>query len=358
VHGWASLRRVGAAVMCVGVSVLLVVGCSRSPSAATTATRADTGLTTKRFNGGFFTIEQPAGWELVTAGSCSDFSFFLYDSDQPLRQVFYFGQAGPVYTNAYQREIDRTYTAMGGYATPWLDMPIVDPLTPGNFLLQFPLVLASEIGRAFMPNGPGMDQIQIVSTETVPSPVPGGECALVRAVFLRDGSLGEGLFCLTVAPLLPFSGSPGGSIASGFLISGVAAEKAAFPGLVDDLTRCAESFTLDEGYVADCIARQEQTYQGILQAGRTLSEASDIIMGGWEDRSQIHDVLSEKWSDTIIGVERLYDPDTGTVYRFDLGFREEYEAGRERFRLQNLEPLPEDNYDLWMAPVLDGEQHL
>lgn len=294
----------------------------------------------------------------MVAGSCSEFAFSLRDPNDPLRQIFYFGQAGPVYTNPYQREIDRTYAAMGGYPTPWVDMPVVEPLTPANFLAQFPLVLASELGRSFMPDGPRLEQVQIVSTEPIASPISGGECALLRAVFLQDDSLGEGLFCVTVAPLLPFSGAPGGSIATGFLITGITAAKANFGALVDDLTRCAESFTIDERYVADCIAQQEQTYQGILQAGKILSETSDIIMQGWEERSQVHDVLSEKWSDTILGKERLYDPDTGDVYQFGLGFRDRYEANREEYRLRNLQPLPEDDYDLWKRPPLDGEQNL
>jgi hypothetical protein len=336
--------------------VVLATGCGRSPSSPAVAT--DTRLATTRFNGGFFTIDQPKGWELSTAGACSDFSFFLHDRDQPLRQILYFGQAGPVYTNYYQREIDQTYAAMGGHPTPWADMPVVDPLTPSNFLVQFPLVLASGIGRAFMPDGPKLEDVQIVSTEPMPSPVPGGECALVRAVFLQGGVLGEGLFCVTVAPLLPFTGAPGGSIATGFLITGITAAKAEFGSLVDDLTRCTESFAIEDRHIAECIAQQEQTYQGILQAGKTLSETSDTIMRGWEERNQVHDVLSEKWSDTILGKERLYDPATGNVYQFDLGFQDRYEANREEYRLRNLEPLPEDDYDLWMRSPLDGEQHL
>ena len=350
------LLRAGVLALSIGLTGLLVTGCGRSPSSPAVAT--DTRLATTRFDGGFFTIQQPRGWRLVTAGSCSEFAFFLRDPDQPLRQIFYFGQAGPVYTNLYQREIDWTYAAMGGYPTPWADMPVVDPLTPSSFLVQFPLVLASALGRTFMPDGPKLEEVQIVSTEPMSSSISGGECALLRAVFLQNGALGEGLFCVTVAPLLPFTGAPGGSIATGFLITGITAAKAEFGSLVDDLTRCTESFTIEDGYVADCIAQQSQTYQRILQTGKTLGETSDIIMQGWEERNQVHDVLSEKWSDTILGNERLYDPDTGNVYQFELGFQDRYEANREEYRLRNLEPLPEDNYDLWLRTPLDGEQHL
>jgi hypothetical protein len=346
-------RSIGLALL---VLVVCLASCSRSPSPSATA--PEIRLRTNRFDGGFFSIDCPKGWELAHAGACSEFALFLHDPDEPMRQIFFFGQAGPVYTHLLQRTIDQGYMAMGGYATPWVDMPLVSPLTAAGFLEQFPTLLASESARSFMPSGPRLDEIRIVSSQPLPSAIPGGEAALLRAIVAMNGQVAEGLFSITVASLLPFSGSPGGGIGAGFLITGITAPKREFPGLVDDLVACIESFTIEEAYARNCMTQQNQTYQGILQAGRTLSETSDIIMSGWEDRNRTHDILSEKWSDTILSKERLYDPDTGNVYEFDLGFREQYETNREQYRLQNLQPLPDDDYDVWMTPPLVGEGHL
>ena len=338
------------------ILVVCLVSCSRSPSSSITGPKIR--LSTSRFDGGFFSIQKPRGWELVTAGACSEFAFFLYDPDEARRQIFFFGQAGPIYTHPLQRSIDRGYMAMGGYPTPWVDMPLVSPLTAAGFLEQFPVLLASEVARSFMPVGPRMDEVRIVSSEPLSSAMSGGEAALLRAVVAINGQVAEGLFSITVASLLPFSGSPGSGIGAGFLITGITAPKEEFGGLIDDLVACVESLTISESYTRDCIAQQNQTYQGILQAGQTLSETSDIIMSGWEDRNRTHDILSEKWSDTILSKERLYDPDTGNVYEFELGFQEQYETSREQYRLQDLQPLPDGDYELWMSPPLDGEQHL
>jgi len=346
-------RRVSVFLMLLALAILLW-SCGRSPSPTATEVRLSTG----RFDGGFFTIAKPRDWKMVTAGSCSEFAFFLYDPDEPLRQVFYFGQAGPVYAHPLQRAIDQGYAAMGGYPSPWLDMPLVSPFTAAGFLEAFPTLLASELARTFMPTGPRMDEVMIVLSQPTASAIPGGEAALLRAVVRIGGRVAEGLFSVTTATLLPFSGSPGGGIGVGFLITGITAPKEEFAGIVDDLVACVESFTIEESYARDCIAQQQETYQGILQAGKTLSETSDLIMEGWENRNQTHDVLSEKRSDAILGRERMYDPDTGRVYEFDLGFQDRYETHREDYRLQNLEPLPDDAYDLWMTAPLDGEQHL
>jgi len=319
---------------------------------------AETTLRLSRYNGGFFTIESPRGWEVTTAGACAEFSFLLQDRKSPLRQVFFFGEAGPVYTHPYQQAIDQSYMAMGGYPTPWVDMPLVYPFTPANFLAQFHLVVRSNIGQSFMPNGPQMEQVQIIAQEPQPAAIGGGQCELIRAVFLQGGVLGEGLFHLTVVPLLPFTASPGGGIGMGFLVTGITAPKEEFADLLESLVKCIESYTVDESYVRNCLAQQNQTYAGIMKAGKTLSEASDIIAQGWEERNRTHDVLSEKWSDTILGKERLYDPTTGNVYEFANGFYDTYDPNREQYRLNNLQRLPEDAYELWMQPPLDGSQYV
>ena len=351
------IRRYGHAI---GIGILLLAFClaSCSRSSTTSATARDITLSTRRHDGGFFSIEIPRGWQLVTAGSCSEFSFFLHDPGEPLRQIFFFGQVGPVYTRSLQRSIDQGYAALGGYPSPWLDMPLVSPLTPASFVEALPALLQSELARAFMPSGPRLDSAHVVASEPLPSAIPGGEAALVRAIVDVDGRPAEGLFSITVASLLPFSGSPGGGIGAAFLMTAVTAPKDEFPGVVDDLVDCVESFTLQDSYARDCIAQQQETYGAILQAGKTLSETSDLIMEGWESRNETHDILSEKWSDTILGKERLYDPDTGKVYEFDLGFQDQYDRNREQYRLRNLQPLPENDYELWTAPVLDGERHL
>ena len=65
--------------------------------------RGKVNLKLEKFDGGFFSIEKPRGWEVVTAGSCADFAFLMYDPDEPLRQIFYFGQVGPVYMSEQQK---------------------------------------------------------------------------------------------------------------------------------------------------------------------------------------------------------------------------------------------------------------
>ena len=63
----------------------------------------------EHFDAGFFALDKPRGWDLVTAGSCTEFAFLVQDPAEPRRQIFYFGSVGPVYLNAQQKALDRNH---------------------------------------------------------------------------------------------------------------------------------------------------------------------------------------------------------------------------------------------------------
>ncbi len=77
-------------------------------------------------------------------------------------------------------------------------------------------------------------------------------------------------------------------------------------------------------------------------------------MEGWENRNKIHDIIAEKRVDAILSNEKLYNPETGEVYKFESGFYDEYDINRERYEMNNLKPLPNDDWGLWMEAPLDG----
>ncbi len=308
-------------------------------------------LELETYNAGFFSLDKPKGWTVITAGACSTLAFLIRDPSESLRQIFYFSLAGPVYMNIQQKQQDYQYMSMGGIPIPWIEMPVVNPLTPGNFLTQFHLMVQTQAARQFMPKAPDLENLHIISTTPQPSFL-GGQTELIRALFTQDNKLGEGLFLLTVTP------APIGGIAFGSMFIGITAPKQEFRFLEETLIKSVQSFTISESYVNNCIRQQDQDTKALLKAGKTLSEASDLIMKGWEDRNKVEDILSEKRSDAILGKERLYDPATKEVYEFKNGFYDQYQLNPNIYEMNNLQPLPENDYELWMKTPLDGYRHL
>lgn len=345
-------------------TLLLVVlwicsGCSRrdEPGRARPAFKTPE---LKLYDTGAFTIEVPEGWSFITAGHCSTLSFLVQDPSEPLRKVFYFGQVGPFYMSEQQKMLDHQYVQMGGYPNSWLDMPVVNPLTAENFVKQFPLVAISRGAQNFMPQCPRLENLQVVSSapQQPMLQAPGAQSALVRGVFQEGGRAGEGLFMVTVAPFTPFTGGPGGGTGYGYMFMGITVPVGEFDALQPTLTRVLNSFNLSQAYVQQCMQQQDAAWAGVRKAGQTLSEASDMIMDGWQRRNRSDDIMAAKRSDAILSRERLYDPGSGKVYEFENGFYDKYKLNPQQYRLNNLQQLPNDHHALWTAPTLDGPRHL
>jgi hypothetical protein len=303
------------------------------------------------YSAGFFSIKKPVGWDVVTAGACSTFSFCISDKKSPANRIFFFGEVGPVYLAEEQKTIDKDYMDMGGYPVLWFEMPVIDPLTPENFLANFHLVAQTSIAQDFMPGLPELRDIEIITMTEETTFIPGGQTKTIRALFREGGELGEGIFYVTVAPLIPISGMPSGGIGYSFCFTGITSVRSSFKYYEEVLSNSLNSLQFSQEYISDCMQQQQQQWSAVSDIGKTLSETSDIITDAWESRNRSDDILSEKRSDVMLGYQRVYDPDTGTVYDTPLGFYDDYDLNRDKYNKNNLQLLPEDDWNLWTAPT-------
>ena len=75
--------------------------------------------------------------------------------------------------------------------------------------------------------------------------------------------------------------------------------------------------------------REQSTKIEVVQANAKIyDEISDMIMDSWEKRSNSYDIISQKRSDATLGYERVYDTETGDVYRAYNGFTDDYSGTR------------------------------
>ena len=75
--------------------------------------------------------------------------------------------------------------------------------------------------------------------------------------------------------------------------------------------------------------REEETTVSIVQANQKIyDETSDMIMDSWEKRNNSYDIISQKRSDATLGYERVYDTETGEIYRAYNGFTDDYSGER------------------------------
>lgn len=74
---------------------------------------------------------------------------------------------------------------------------------------------------------------------------------------------------------------------------------------------------------------EESTLVATIKANQQIyDEISDMIMDSWEKRNNSYDIISQKRSDATLGYERVYDTETGDIYKAYNGFTDDYDGSR------------------------------
>lgn len=311
-------------------------------------------LELEHYDGGYFTVLKPAGWQIVTGGAYGGFGYMMWDPQEPARRIFYIGEIVPFYASAEQKQIDRQYMDAGGFPVEWHDMPVVSPLTPLELFRNFDGIVVTQAAQVYMPGLPPLDGFEPISVTPVDPVLPIGQTDLIHATFLDDGVPCQGQFMATVAEFMPFMNGPGGGTGIAGMVVGIMAPVTEYPEMQDDLVAAVGSFKFSESYVQEGIQQGRENFEGIMRAGQTLRETSEMVARSWQANDPSSDIGPQQWSDAMLGYERVYDPDTGEVYHVENGFFSDYDLHRESYDMSRLEQLPSDNADLWSRPPLDG----
>jgi hypothetical protein len=293
-------------------------------------------------------INIPLGWNIYSRGECSTKSVLSRDPYIELKQLFYFSEAGPVYTSQQLKENDKNYMDMGGNDILWFESPVVNPLTAENYLKNFGTFARTPLFQQAFPEVPIMDEVKIINKQSIsdkPSYI--SDAKLIRAEFRQNNRLGEGYFYIVTADVF--------GLGYGMMFTGITAPKGLLDLIVPSLLQSLKSFTVSSEYVDACIKAQNKAAAGALEAGRILEQSSDTIMEVWENKLESEQRMSEKQSDATFGYSRLYNPQTDEVYEITPEFYEYYQNHSNEFELNYLQEMPDDK---WSYAPLNGAQYI
>lgn len=318
------------------------------------------------YDGGFFKMMIPKGWRVEAnanvGGDCAAMYVIVTDPSNPMRKIFYINKTSYFPRSEMQRQMDLQYYRSSGIL---INLPVtVSPTTPENFLTKIHLMVdaTKRYPGFFAPRDmPVWDTLKIFSTIHQPDVWSSliGPTDLMRAVFINDGKVGQGLFIASVVPIGPDLGMAGAGNACAYAFGGIMAPKGEFMQMQEALAQSAASLVFNDVYMYTCIGlKQADINQRRQEISRTLAETSEIMNESWRNRNRSEDVSAEKWSDYMRGTERLYDPSTSEVYEFRNGFYDTYRSNSSSYTMSNLQPIPDNNYDLWMREARDGYQYL
>lgn len=83
-----------------------------------------------------------------------------------------------------------------------------------------------------------------------------------------------------------------------------------------------------ESFMSGFNKEQQVQIDTVRANAKIYDEISDMIMDSWNKRSNSYDIISQKRSDATLGYERVYNTETGDVYRAYNGFTDEYDGAK------------------------------
>lgn len=108
--------------------------------------------------------------------------------------------------------------------------------------------------------------------------------------------------------------------------------------------KCLSSLEFSDKFVSE-FNKEENSILSTIQANQKVyNEMSDMIMDSWNKRNNSYDIISQKQSDATLGYERVYDTETGEIYKAYNGFTDDYKGERYQSITDDMYTSPIDGY--------------
>ncbi len=355
-----NLRFITIFFMCVFITSLLSgCGSGRAIKAVEgteiSKTQAETIILEKQSNS-VYSIDLPKGWTIQTVGQYTTFGFRAYDPEKPERQIFFYCKMEPFLKSMDAKD---EYQGMAnlvgkydayGYHT-MAEAPVLFDATTDYFFFIFNDYTSYANDNGINHTFAKLKDIELYEkfdSDTIEIP----NCmdnSIVRAGFTSSNKKAcEGLFAAQINNKVTYA-SPATGEDLGFYcaynVMGITASAGDFSELEDTLIKSLSSFTFTEEYVNKAVKYVEDQTEAILAQGKMMQDVYDSYNSAWSARQTTYDVLSEKNSDSNLGYERLYDTETGEIYRAEVGIYDEY------YKDSRLKKIEDNDYERYLKNV-------
>jgi len=322
------------------------------------------------------TAKVPQGWIVQVVPDCTTHAIRIYDPNNPANQIFRYSEL-LFYERYDAREATRAdkvgrkqncpnVASYFGMSTEqciqavdvllsYSDNPVV-AANPRTFVTEgLPQMTELSHVRALLPWSPRISKVLVLSDWQVDAVLKSmydaysWKTANIVAEFTEDGNYpAVGVFTVATGP----AGIDGLWPAS---VVAYSTDPNKFAELSPALIESLGSFQYTPEFVSSCKKAMDFRSEVIKKNYETIQQTNDIIKEKYSFSSQLESKISEQRSDAILGIERVYNPDTGEVYSTYNGFYDDYKTSTEMFNMKNLRPLDPNEWGL--AP-LDGNLNI
>ena len=276
------------------------------------------------FNNGYLKMKIPTGWKVAVPNKVtfSGYTFKLYNpNDKNYMIEFSLGLSGFMKTEAARKKYASLYpSAVFG------QLAAIDPQTTEQFYKVWNTnakVANQQINQEFFVYLNNFEMIENLGKTDL-----GGD--VIRGKFTNDkGETMQGLFTASIFEsgtyfMYGVDLAPLNSYHNIIMY----APDAEFNNWQSIYNKCLSTIEFTEEFMKGFNREQSSQVSTVQANAKIYDEISDMIMDSWNKRNNSYDIISQKRSDATLGYERVYDTETGDVYKAYNGFTEEYSGNQ------------------------------
>lgn len=306
-------------------------------------------ITYDTYDNGLVSFKYPKGWKVeVAPADYIHYSFKVYNPENPTYMILFSLKLEGFNKSEASKNWQKTYYPNVIFAST----PVINPQTTEGFYNVWnetaEYVNTNDFGSGYYPKLNNFNVIENLGTNVI-----GGD--ILRATYTdENGKSAQGLFTASVMsagtyyvnsnmfnlfsekidvwPLMVYN------------IILMTAPDEEFNNWQSILDYCISTIEFSDKFVNGFNSEESQIMSTIQANQKVYNEMSDMIMDSWEKRNDSYDRISQKQSDATLGYERVYDTDTGEIYKADLGFTDSYTGSKYKPITEDMYTLPTTGY--------------
>ncbi|MBR2833681.1 MAG: hypothetical protein IKE75_04580 [Bacilli bacterium] len=285
-------------------------------------------ITYETFDNGLISLKIPKDWKVETPNlDYIHYSFKVYNPKNP-NYMFLFSMKLEGFNKTQNaKDWQNKYYPNVVFAK----LPVIDPQTTEAFYKIWnetaDFVNTENVKSEYFPKFNDFTIIENLGANSI-----GGD--ILRATYTNNNIKNQGLFTASVKEIGTyyvnsnvfnlFSEKIDVSPLNVYNIIFMTAPDNEFNDWNQVLDNCLSTLKFSDTFV-NGFNQEEASIMSNFKANQAIYDSiSDGIMDSWEKRNNSYDIISQKQSDATLGYERVYDTDTGEIYKAYNGFMDDY----------------------------------
>lgn len=239
------------------------------------------------YDGGFFTLMLPEGWQILTMGQYTTFGFRAYDPQNPDYEIFYYGDLGPLNKSYEAKNGWGNYLNNMGYpnAAVYYDAPVISTDSASSIFYVFDELQAVSDKYGFGFSLPALSDILPQLSMPIESPFSQqtvGDSMMFAGVRGSNGGACAGMFMASLwktstyyvdgVDMMPTSAT---------YVTGVVAPAEDFINVENVLTQAVFSLRFTQQYITDGVAYSQAVGQAAMADNAARQAVFDKANKAW-----------------------------------------------------------------------------